>query len=104
MKILSHPFRFNPAEPTTFAKQEYGDDDYKAQQIEAFIRTNQGKRPIYQDFGTQDPAFNAGGVSTGYEDTLFVSDFSTFYDNIVIDKVNLVGSEGALSKIQIEFS
>lgn len=104
MKVLSFPFRFNPSQPSSFATYDYGEDDYKAQQIEAFMRTNKGRRPIYKDFGIEDPSFGSGRTASGFEDTTFVSEFATFYDNIALTKVNLVGSEGALNQIQIEFT
>ena len=104
MKVLSFPFRFNPSQPTQFATYEDDEDDYKAQQIEAFMRTNRRRRPIFQDFGIEDPSFGAGKVVSGFEDTTFVSEFATFYDNITLTRVNMVGLEGALAQIQIEFS
>ena len=104
MKILSFPFRFNPSQPSSFSTYDDDEDDYKAQQIEAFMRTHKGRRPIYQDFGIEDPAFGSGNATTGFEDTTFVSEFATFYDNIDLARVNLVSAEGALSKIQIEFN
>ena len=103
MKVLSFPFRFNPSQPSQFVSYEYNEDDYKAQQVEAFVRTNRGRRPIFQDFGLEDPTFGAGKVVSGFEDTTFVSEFATFYDNITLTKVNIIASEGALAQMQIEF-
>ncbi len=103
MKILSFPFRFNPSQPSSFSVYEQGGDDYKAQQIEAFMRTSKGEHPIFKDFGINDPTFG-GSRAAGFDDTTFVSEFATFYDDIVLTKVNLVSSEGALQKIQIEFT
>jgi hypothetical protein len=104
MKILSFPFSFNPSQRNQFNTYEADGDDYKAQQVEAFMRTHKSVRPIFRDFGVEDPTFGSGRTTSGFEDTTFVSEFATFYDNITLTKVNLVGSQGALSQIQIEFT
>ena len=60
MKILSFPFSFNPSQSTQFNTYEAGEDDYKAQQVEAFMRTHKTVRPIFKDFGVEDPTFGSG--------------------------------------------
>jgi hypothetical protein len=104
MRLLSFPFRFNPGQPESFVTYEYESNEYKAQQIEAFMKTHKGQRPIYADFGINDPTFSGGKALTDFDDTTFVSEFATFYGNIVLEKVTIIGSEGALSKIDVEFT
>jgi hypothetical protein len=102
IRLLSFPFRFNPGQPSSFVTNEFETNEYKAQQIEGFMLTQTGQRPIFSDFGIEDPTFSGGNA--GFDDTTFVSEFATFYDNISLDRVTIVGSEGALSKIEIEFN
>lgn len=102
MRLLSFPFRLNPGDPNQFVTLEFGTPEYKAQQIEAFMLTQVGQRPLYADFGIEDPTFGSGNAN--FDDTTFVSEFATFYDDISLDTVNVIGSEGALSSIEIEFN
>lgn len=102
MRLLSFPFRLNPGQPAQLVTNEYLSSEYKAQQIEAFMLTQVGQRPVYSDFGIEDPTFGSGNAN--FDDTTFVSEFATFYDTIVLDRVTVVGSEGTLSKIEIEFN
>lgn len=102
-KVLSHPFRFNPGAPNSFATVDDDSDRYKADQIQAFMRTHRGERPVLQDFGVDDPTFGSGVTVPSFDDTTFASEFATFYDNIILTNVTVIGREGALSEIQIEF-
>jgi len=103
MRVLSYPFRFNPGQPNQFVTVEHESNDYKAQQVSSFMRTHRGERPIYQDFGIEDPTFGSGTKTPQFDDTTFASEFSTFYDNIMLTRINIIASEGALNQIQIEF-
>ena len=104
MRVLSFPFRFNEGQPTSFVTTEYESNEYKAQQIEAFMKTHREERPIYADFGINDPTFTSAKAISRFDDTSFISEFATFYGNIILDRVTIVASEGALSKIEIEFT
>lgn len=104
MRVFSYPFRFNPGQPDSFATYDYESNEYKAQQIEAFMKTLEGVRPIYQDFGIEDPAFTGSKALANFDDTTFISEFATFYGNIVLEQVTIISSEGALSGIDIEFN
>lgn len=103
MRVLSYPFRFNPGQPDQFATVDQDSNDYKAQQVTAFMKTHSGERPIYQDFGVDDPTFGGADGSRSFEDTSFASEFATFYDDIILTKINVIASRGALEQIQIEF-
>ena len=104
MRVLSFPFRFNPGQPSTFATYEFDSNEYKAQQVEAFMRTQRKHRPIFADFGINDPTFASGKIADSFNDTTFVSEFATFYGNIVLNKVNVTSGRGVLTAIEIEFS
>ena len=104
MRVLSFPFRFNSGQPSQFVTQDYNSTEYKAEQIEAFMKTHRGQRPIYADFGIDDPTFTGSKALTDFDDTTFVSEFATFYDNIELDTVTVVSYQGALAQIEIEFS
>lgn len=67
------------------------------------MKTHRGERPLYADFGINDPTFSDRAISQ-FDDTSFVSEFATFYGNIVLDRVTVVASDGALSKIEVEFT
>jgi len=99
-KVLSFPFEFDPSSPGRLKKVEQESDTYKAQQIEAFLRTEKGERPIFKDFGIDDPSFKV--VSDDYADTLdLLVDFPFFYTNIAIDDV-LIQFETGDGSVSIE--
>ena len=95
MEVLSVPFRLHV--PGSFKKTEYGSDQYKAEQIAAFIRTHSGERLIYKDFGIDDPTFD------DFDEADFASAFSDFYPDIVIATIEVEEEKGAISNIRIEF-
>lgn len=98
MNILSFPVSFNPLQPGAFNHVELGSDAHKAQEIAAFWLTNKGERPIYQDYGVNDPTFGESG------DARFAADFAIFYgDKIMLTLIDIVQKENAIADINIEF-
>jgi hypothetical protein len=96
--ILSFPFSFNPQQPGYFYHVEQGSDGHKAQEVAAFWLTHKGERPIYQEYGVNDPTF------AGFDDSQFSADFSTFYAaKIPLTSINITQAENAISEINVEF-
>lgn len=81
MNILSQPFRFNTQQSGSLAYIEQGTDAQKAQEIATFLQTERGERPIYQEFGIQDPSFS------DFDDSEFGASFSTFYGDIELEGI-----------------
>ena len=97
MKVLSHPFRFNPHQPGRFAQVDTSTDEWKDQQIQAFALTHKGERPIFADFGTLDPTFG------DFDENAFGSEFSSFYPTIALVDLSIVERGGATAEIVVEF-
>lgn len=98
MKVLAFPFRFDPSAPGKFVTVEQDGDEYRAQQIAAFVQTTRGERPIYQDFGTDDPTFR------DFDDSAFAADFATFYPDVPINSIEITRERGAIVDIVVEFA
>jgi hypothetical protein len=96
MDVLSIPFRFQGL-TGRFKKTEYNSEEYKAQQITAFVKTHLGERPIYQDFGIEDPTFD------DFDEGTFGSEFASFYDNIELMDIVVIEKAGAVDQVDITF-
>lgn len=96
-KVLSFPFQFDTNNPGSLKLVEQESDSYKAQQLEAFLRTQKGERPIFKDFGVEDPSFAV--VSDDYAENFdLMAEFASFYTNIAIDDVVVqVEDDGSIS-------
>jgi hypothetical protein len=55
-QLLSLPFRVSPAGQAV--RVEQGDDEYYRQQVVTILLTLQGERPLNEDFGMPDMAFD----------------------------------------------
>ena len=99
MNVLAFPFSFNPQIPGQLNYTEQGGPTYKAQEIQAFFLTNKKERPIYADYGIDDPAF------ADFDETAFGADFGSFYgsEDIDIDSLQIEEQEGALAKITVGY-
>lgn len=98
MQILAHPFNFNESQPGSFAKLEQESNTHKAQEIAGFTLTHRGERPIYAEFGIDDPAFS------DFDETEFAADFALFYNNrIQLVDVNVEEESGAVARISVTF-
>ena len=97
-KVLSYPFRFDP---TTggFSSVNDDSDTYKGQQIQAFLRTSKGERPIFGSFGLEDPTFYELDVSD------FIDNFTDFYPStdIKITAVQTTDVAGVTPDIVVNF-
>ena len=98
-KVLSYPLRLDPA-TSRFSVIDDDSDTYKAQQINVFVRTAKGERPIISDFGTLDPVFNEFDVSE------FVDSFSDYYgvDRIKITSIEQQRTRGITPDIVVNFT
>lgn len=97
MKVLSHPFRFNPLQPGTIATVEQGTDAQKAQEISSFVLTHKGQRPIYQGYGIEDPTFNQ------FDSSEAAADFATFYTNITLSSITITSVGASTTSISVVF-
>lgn len=84
-EVFALPFRFNPLQPGTFKTTVQGSDEHKAQEIASFLLTHKGERPLYQEYGIEDPAF------LPFDESKVAADFATFYEegSIQLDKIDL---------------
>lgn len=96
MQVLSIPFRFQGL-TGRLKKVEYNSDEYKAQQISAFVKTHVGEHPIYRDFGIEDPTFD------DFDEGNFGTEFASFYENIELVDIVVIEKGGALDEVQISF-
>lgn len=61
-QLLSMPFRISPAGQAV--RVEQGDDEYYKQQLATILLTIQGERPLNEDLGMPDMAFDGFQYST----------------------------------------
>lgn len=97
-QLLSYPFRID------YNNSRFGivSDDtstYRAEQIHAFLKTNQGERPLMPSFGIEDPVFN------DFDADEFLDTFLDFYNSevIKINNIYINKSQGVTSSVIVEF-
>lgn len=97
-RTLSYPFRLDYSN-RGFGSVSSDTDTYKAEQIQAFLRTTTGERLMFPEFGIEDPVFNV------FDTEIFVKNFSDYYssDVIGVDGVQLSFSEGVVTDVIVEF-
>ena len=97
-KVLSYPFRIDGS-VGGFASVSDSSDTYKGQQINAFLRTSKGERPVFGDFGLDDPTFYEFDVSQ------FIDGFTDYYasEEIKITAVQTTDTAGVTPDIVISF-
>lgn len=96
--VLSHPLTIS-ANDGGFVKVEQGSDIYKGQQLASFIRTHPDERPVFPEYGTDDPTF------TPFDAETFAERFRSFYDadSIEMEDVDIVQSASAAFQINVTF-
>ena len=96
--VLSYPFRLT-AEAPRFATVRTDTDTYKAEQINAFLKTVLGERAIFASFGTEDPTF------ADFDSSTFYQNFIEYYldTEISIEEIEVIKAAGVLSDIRITF-
>jgi hypothetical protein len=96
--VLSYPFRvdYNNARLGTVNADT---DTYKAEQINAFIKTEKQERPLFPSFGIEDPVFK------GFDIAEFVDSFLEFYksQHIAIEEVEVSQKNGVLQDVAVRF-
>lgn len=98
MDVLAIPFEFNANNLGSFKKVEQGSDFHKAQEIAAFTLTHRGERPIFAEYGIDDPAF------AEFDETEYAADFALFYnDKITLATVEIEEEGGGLVNISVSF-
>jgi hypothetical protein len=95
---LSYPFRIDHSNKRC-GVVDTSTDTYKAEQVQAFLRTYKDERLMFPDFGIEDPVFNRFDVSQ------FLESFSDFYssDQIQISSISTAKAEGVVTDVLIEF-
>ncbi len=96
--VLSYPFSVDNKNQRANVVLA-GTDTYKAQQVKAFVRSETNERPIFPDFGIEEPTFNT------FDSGKFYDAFSDFYSasDIEILEIELINASGALRDVQIKF-
>jgi hypothetical protein len=96
--VLSYPLTVDPG-TGSFLKVTQNTDTYKGQQIQTFLRTHLGERPVFPQFGADDPIFGEFSAES------FAEKFSAFYPStrIKLEEIELVESGGALTEINVSF-
>ena len=96
--VLSYPFSMDSKNLRANVVLS-GTDTYKAQQVKAFVRTETNERPIFADFGIEEPTFHK--LDSGK----FYDAFSDFCYTKYIDilEIELINANGALRDVQIKF-
>jgi len=94
--VLSYPFRIDPNN-SRFGTVNSSTDTYKAEQVQAFIRTEKGERIMFPTFGIKDPVF------AKFDAGEFLETFAEYYTDIVIDEVDIVETSGRLTDIMVTF-
>lgn len=97
MDVLSFPFQPDPTRYGRMKLVEYGSDEYKAQQIAVFLRTNKTERRVMPQFGIDDPTFDR------FDANAFSSGFAHFYNNIKLDKIEVTTSGNAVTEVNVSF-
>ena len=97
MDVLSFPLKFsNRGE---FIKVSDTSDDYKAQQIRAFVSTHKTERKVFPMFGITDPTFD------DFVPLELMDSISQFYGTTLgLSDVEIIKHQGAIDTIEINFS
>ena len=87
--VLSYPFRFD-IKNQKLATVSDESDSYKAQQINAFIKTEKNERALFPTYGITDPVFK------GFDAAEFIESFTDFYKTteICIKEVEVTNNAG----------
>lgn len=96
--VLSYPFRID--EKNNRASVVYtGTSPYKAEQINAIVKTEKDERPLMPDFGLTDPVFNKFEVSE------FMTTLNRFYtsDELQVTGLQVKQVGGKDTDVIIEF-
>ena len=96
MEVLSIPLSIDAS--GGFKHVDTTSDEYKAEQVQVFVLTNKGERPMWPSFGVTDPTFG------NMHEQDILEEFSTFYGNsIMLDRVNIIQREGKINRIEVNF-
>ena len=95
MSVLAFPFSISNGHVETV---EEASDKWKSQEVYAFIRTNKQERPLFPNYGTDDPTFDEFSAEN------FVGEFDEFYSgDIVLSEVEVVTEGNAVVQINVSF-
>lgn len=98
MNVLAFPFNFDPANPGDLDHVEQATPEHKAQEVQSFFLTHKKERPIYADYGLDDPAF------ARLDETEFASEFALFYaGKIELTDIQVLEEDNFVIKITVGF-
>lgn len=97
--VMSYPFQID-TNNNRMGVVLQDNDSYKAQQIQAFLRTHKGERAIFDSFGIDEPTFDAFSTAEFYDA------FGDFYDEstLNIEEIEVSETNGVLTDIKVAFS
>lgn len=97
MDVLSFPLKLT--DRGEFVKVKTTSDEYKAQQIKAFMSTHIEERKVFPAFGITDPTFEGLG---SFE---IIDSIAQFYGtSLSIEAVEVIQEQGALETIEVKFT
>lgn len=98
MNLLAFPFNLNSLQPGVLSYVAQGSNAQKAQEIAAFWMTHKGERPIFNEYGVDDPTFHT------FDESSFAADFASFYQSdIELSSVEILEAGNAITDINVEF-
>ncbi len=96
MDVLSFPLKINNR--GEFFKVSDTSDEYKAEQIKAFISTHVGERPLFPSFGVTDPTFDR------FHPLEMIDAMGHFYGaTLGITDIRVIKTQGAVDTIEVNF-
>ena len=97
MDVLSFPLKFSST--VEFIRVSTTSDEYKAQQIRAFVSTHKSERKVFPMFGVTDPTFD------DFVPLEMIDSMAQFYGGTLgLSDVEIVKTQGAIDTIEINFS
>ena len=97
MDVLSVPLKIDSE--GKFVKVSVGSDEYKAQQLRAFVSTHKNERKVFPAFGMSDPTFD------DFVPLELIDSIAQFYGtSLPLSEVEIVKKQGALETIEINFT
>tara|TARA_B100000287_G_C20328975_1_gene660922 strand:+ start:114 stop:422 length:309 start_codon:yes stop_codon:yes gene_type:complete len=97
--VLSYPFRVD-MNNQRLGTVNSDTDAYKAEQINAFLRTEKDERALFPAFGITDPVFHR------FDSGEFIDSFLEFYkpSEIAIEGVSITEEGGSVTNVAVTFN
>ena len=96
MDVLSFPLKFSTK--GEFIKVSDTSEEYKAQQLRAFVSTHKDERPVFPMFGITDPTFR------DFTPLELIDSIGHFYGtSLTVSEVQVIKTQGAIDTIEVNF-